>query len=87
MRKGSGLAALMALMTLSAQTAQQATDRKDNVANYADYVKRPMMVQNRFGGFSNSSLKASIYRNQRQYRKRCRQNPWVYKSKKHRSKN
>lgn len=30
---------------------------------------------------------AGRFLNQKQYRKKCRQNPWMYKSKKHRSKN
>lgn len=37
------------------------------------------------GGFGNGN--ASRLLNQRQYRKQCRQNPSLYRSKKHRSKN
>jgi len=39
-----------------------------------------------FMGFTNGPA-PFIERNQRQYRKMCRQNPSMYRSKKHRSKN
>lgn len=48
---------------------------------------RPVMVRNAFGGFGNVSHKASRMLNQRQYRKLVKQNPNIYRSKKHRSKN
>lgn len=49
---------------------------------------RPMSLRNKFGGFSQVSVKAAnVHKNQRQYRKHVRSNPWLLKSKKHRSKN
>jgi hypothetical protein len=49
---------------------------------------RPMAMKNKFGGYSNVGVKAAnVFKNQRQYRKHVRSNPWLLNSKKHRSKN
>lgn len=63
------------------------TSNRDAVKNDVKPVA-PVMKRNAFGGFGNELLKpAGVFLNQRQYRKRCRQNPHLLRSKKHRSKN
>lgn len=54
-----------------------------------DYKQvRPESRRNRHGGFSGEGINAANrFLNQRQYRKKCRSNPHLYSSYKHRSKN
>lgn len=94
MKKGVlGLLAAAALSTVSpthatVKTAEGQTGTENRNAIPIERAPiRPQTERNVHGSFGNTSDKPSRFLNQRQYRKKCRQNPSLYKSKKHRSKN
>lgn len=80
-------AMILAMASMFAGPASASVRHKDAIKQEQKSVK-PEAIRNKFGGFSGSGLKAANrFLNQRQYRKRCRQCPHLYQSKKHRSKN
>lgn len=87
------LAAAMAMIgapssgSIGAGSVNVKASNRDAVKNDTKPVW-PEMKRNAFGGYGfETGNTAGVFFNQRQYRKRCRQSPHLYKSKKHRSKN
>lgn len=94
MKKGAigllaaGLLAAMSPTQATVKTVDGQTGTENrNAIPFERAPVRPQMERNVHGSFGNTTDKPSRFLNQRQYRKKCRQNPTLYKSKKHRSKN
>lgn len=73
--------------TASLPSSNQSQSVKKDAIQQEVKQTRPMMVKNQSGLWGNETNNPFIDRNQRQYRKLVRQNPWMRKSKKHRSRN
>lgn len=84
----AGAMAAGGITIIGADTAQANQGKKTEAIVMAPEVAKPVSVRNVFGGYSGGGTgNPSRFLNQRQYRKKCRQNNNLYKSKKHRSKN
>jgi hypothetical protein len=70
---------------VSSPTGNVQSLKKDAVTKQVEPVRSVSRKQ--ISGFSSNENNSGRFLNQRQYRKKCRQNPHLYKSKKHRSKN
>ena len=85
------LAFITAAIAAATSPAASAPSNNKDAAAIVHEINRssaPTGIRNNFSGqFSGSGERAGLYKNQRQHRKMCKQNPWMYKSKKHRSKN
>lgn len=90
---GAGIAAALSAFTPSNTQVVAATPTNSTAPNTKEAIvvnnhQEPIVYQRSgmFGGWA-KSIGESRFLNQRQYRKKVRQNPCLYKSKKHRGKN
>ena len=87
------IAAAMAMMgapsviAASSNSGSVQTSNRDAIKLDVKAPQPTQMVRNLSGLFGNASDKPYIVRNQRQYRKLVRQNPNIFRSKKHRNNN